>query len=94
MGVSKQTILHKIKKELDQAVKHETNDQKVQKHLSHIKLLCELMIEENEQDTMPDKHAVYSNQEKVFIKNDHLLKEDKHSTVDHDGANGPSIFDF
>lgn len=77
------TIMQKMQKELEQAKKYDLPREKLTQHITKIHLLCELILE--------DSPSATSEQNEIKKIEDHKIKM---PNIDHDEANGPSIFDF
>ena len=77
------------------------NKQTLLKHIGRIKLLCELIEEKMEKtesvQTSSSTESVFTEQEIKMMLGDRtvgLTREKQSSPIEHDGANGDSIFDF
>ncbi|HLS08629.1 MAG TPA: DUF5327 family protein [Lentibacillus sp.] len=96
MAVATDTILNKMKRELTEAQQMSADEAAMKKHIANIQLLCELLLEEQsapgtERDmTACEMKAMMGDKAEAAV---HEPKS-KHDTIDHDGANGASIFDF
>ncbi len=90
------TVLNKMEKELHAAKRNIHDKQKLLTHINHIKLLCELFLEEGKEEPQAQAEESFSEAEIKMMLGDVKadLPERKRSTIDHDGANGDSIFDF
>lgn len=94
-----ETILNKMQKELNSAKAAEHDRQAFLQHINHIKLLCELFLEEDLKPAPSAKsaHTSFTEQEiKAMLgeKKSSVIETKPSSTINHDGANGDSIFDF
>ncbi|MEQ6388426.1 DUF5327 family protein [Bacillaceae bacterium S4-13-58] len=85
-GVTYQQILTKMKKELDQALAHADQKDKVLKYVRSIKVMTELITDSEE-----DRDNVNPKYPSVADVTENL---DDDYEVEHDKANGDSIFDF
>lgn len=85
-GITYQQILKRMKQELDHALAHADQRATVRKHVNSIKVMAELITDDE------------SNQEKVTPKYPSVADVmDEHNDdydIDHEEANGDSIFDF
>ncbi|SDM51568.1 YwdI family protein [Sediminibacillus halophilus] len=98
MAISDQTVLTKMMSELQEALAKKDQTAAIREHVRTVRLLCDLMLEEDsaaaaagpEQELvkmMGDMHAgSQTGQSKV--------KSAGKQTIDHEEANGNSIFDF
>lgn len=94
MSVSYDTILHKISKEVQLAQTHQTNDKRFKRHITHIHLLCDLILEENREEHMSErKETTQPSSQPKQLAPTHLNLQGT-PLKDDDGANGDSIFDF
>lgn len=92
-----QTIINKMTKELSLAKENQNNRQAFLTNINNIKLLCELFLEEEgEPAAKTVSETSFSEQEiKAMLGNQKSTAlEKKPALVEHDGANGDSIFDF
>ncbi|MHA6250631.1 YwdI family protein [Oceanobacillus sp. CAU 1775] len=93
------TIINKMIKELNLAKEKTNAREELLTHISHVKLLCELFLEDdtsNEATTKSSASEITEQEIKAMLgeqKQDPSKKEER-STVDFDDANGDSIFDF
>jgi len=100
MSVSTTSILNKMLNEAKQA--KETNTKKdMQKHAANVKLLCELLLDEEETAETKgsvDEHSITPAEMKAMIGEENRSKDsssqDRKKLVDDDEANGESLFDF
>lgn len=102
MAVENETILNKMMNELNKAKESQHDKDKFKQHIEHVKLLCELFIDE--ENTIVEKSVTkqeFSEAElKAMIGEPEVIKKiqqqqiKKIETLDHDDANGNSIFDF
>ncbi|QTN00917.1 hypothetical protein ERJ70_17465 [Sediminibacillus dalangtanensis] len=98
MAISNQTVLTKMMSELQEALEKKDETAAIREHVRSVRLLCDLMLEEDnaaagtepEQELMKmmgDMHAgSHAGPSKV--------KSTGKQTIDHEEANGNSIFDF
>lgn len=99
MAIPNETILIKMMNELKEAQLNQNNHRQMVKHIENVRLLSELIIEED--SVGPEsKSAIPKN-----ISDDEMkamlgdtgtkkINDTDESEVDHDNANGKSIFDF
>lgn len=93
MAVGNNTVIQKMITELNQA-KEQHDQDKMIKHIENVRLLCELLLEEDPSPT-GDKEGISAEEMKAMLgKQAGENKKVKSTSVDHDGANGDSIFDF
>lgn len=108
MAVSNETIINKMMQELNLAKSKHQNKEQLAKHVEHVKLLCELILEDDTSATMPtvpqSKPAVTSKTditaEEMMAMMGNMKPKPGASTQtsepgpNHGEANGDSIFDF
>ncbi|WP_068673881.1 YwdI family protein [Oceanobacillus sp. Castelsardo] len=103
MAIENETILNKMLKEINDAKKNHNNQGKLIKHISNVKLLCDLFLEEDSEKviTTEERRDEFTEVElKAMIgKQDTIQKVQQQQlkqleTIDHEKANGDSIFDF
>ena len=101
LAVDNEKVLQKMMIELQQAKELQDNDAAMLKHIQHIRLLCDLFLEEDETAVNPPKRT--NNVEEAELKAmlgekgygiEKSKQQEMKSQIDHDGANGSSIFDF
>ncbi|WP_456273001.1 YwdI family protein [Bacillus sp. AK031] len=98
MNISHVSLINKIEQELSQAKKAE-RAQNIREHLHSIKALCEVMLEDESQQsrpaaftndvTQPQMAVPLANQQSQTVR---ISEESKLAT--DDGANGDSLFEF
>ncbi|REJ09322.1 YwdI family protein [Halobacillus trueperi] len=99
MAITNKTVLKKMSSEIQEAMLQHGNEQKVREHVRSVKLLADLLLEE---DTSPQSTpAVVQEPTVEEIRKmmgagnpEPVQEEDKETKIDHDEANGSSIFDF
>lgn len=93
MAVANEKIIQKMINELQQALQVVANPQAMVQHVSSVKLLCELIMED---DTAGKDHTEISADEmKAMIgENQTKGKVIRSTDISDDDANGASIFDF
>ncbi|MEN1967587.1 YwdI family protein [Lentibacillus sp. N15] len=91
MAVTDRTVLQKMIKEAQQANEKQANHQEMLKHVANVSLLCELLLEGNELPTVT-RDEISADEMKAMTGTVHPPA--KQPTLDHDDANGKSIFDF
>lgn len=102
MAVTNETIIQKMMQELNKAKAVSHQKEHMTKHIEHVKLLCELLLEEKEDrvnKTMPmtTKTRITAAEMKAMMgstENERTTSTSNDNSIDHDGANGDSIFDF
>ncbi|WP_010531534.1 YwdI family protein [Lentibacillus jeotgali] len=94
MAVATDTILRKIQRELTEAQKMATDETAVKKHAANIQLLCELLTDE--QSVLESEPNVTDRELKAMMGSEAVKRQPDpaHDSIDHDGANGKSLFDF
>jgi len=95
MAVANETIINKMITELNQAKENELSPEKMVKHIANVRLLCDLFLEED--SVKPDAKAASQAELKAMIGEEGMNKQLHHkekSSIDHDDANGDSLFDF
>ncbi|ASK62030.1 hypothetical protein CFK37_07590 [Virgibacillus phasianinus] len=98
MAIPNETILKKMMEELKQAKSQQADQRKMVKHIEHVRLLCDLIIdvEQAEPDKGPANISDISTDEmKAMLgSSSKPINEKRASDEDHEDANGKSIFDF
>lgn len=100
LAVANKTIIRKMKSELQKAMTQEDNHKILKQHISNVKLLCELILDEVEEDgaTVATKSEISTQEMKAMLGEQYALKNRKpkqnKAFIDHGQANGDSIFDF
>lgn len=102
LAVANITIIRKMIAELQKAKIHIENDKMMKKHIGNVQLLCELMLEDEKNDDSVDSTSMSAQEVKAMLGDQYDIqnKQEKHkssfkeSKVNHDDANGDSIFDF
>lgn len=98
MAVSSDAIIHKMMQELQQAKQHYDNDKVMKKHISHVQLLCDLILQEETETT--NKDEITQEEMKAMIEGNQTSEQQAGQQkggkpgINHDDANGNSIFDF
>lgn len=88
MSVSYEKILTKMMEELRQATIKQDQTGKMKEHIRSIKLLSELILEEQQEGS---SQTVIHNDSKKVIPS---VSTNQESASKHEEANGNSIFDF
>ncbi|EQB38242.1 MULTISPECIES: YwdI family protein [Virgibacillus] len=101
MAVANSTIIQKMINELQSAKQVEEHSKEMYKHISNVRLLCDLFLEEDiEENSKPTKTAINDISAAEMKAMLGEMKAKTHaesiykSTADHDGANGESLFEF
>ncbi|QKY70525.1 YwdI family protein [Lentibacillus sp. CBA3610] len=96
MAVATDTILQKMKRELEEAQRKSANESVMRKHIANIQLLSELLMEEQSVAESGSGHDITAGEMKAMMGDKSAEQSSKpvQTTVNHDGANGDSIFDF
>ncbi len=89
MAVSDQKVLRKMMNELQLAMEDVDNVSKMKGHVRSIQILCDLLLDE---ESSTDEKVVLTKMKEQIVKPSTI--EENKGEIDHDGANGPSIFDF
>jgi len=97
MAVSNGTIIEKMMEELQQAKQQSTNQVAMKQHLSHVRLLCDLILQED--TPAMNKNEISGAEMKAMLgtAQPNQIKEQQQfgkQTINHEEANGSSIFDF
>ncbi|UJL46026.1 YwdI family protein [Virgibacillus sp. NKC19-16] len=93
MEVGNNTVIQKMITELNHA-KEQHNQDKMIKHIENVRLLCDLFLEEDSPST-GNKEAISAEEMKAMLGKQSSENKQRTSTkMDHDVANGDSIFDF
>ncbi|MYL49558.1 hypothetical protein GLV98_08670 [Halobacillus litoralis] len=99
MAITNETVLKKMSSEIQEAMLQHGNEQKVREHVRSVKLLADLLLED-ETSTQRSPAAVQEPTVEEIRKMmgagnpEPVQKENKETKIDHDEANGSSIFDF
>lgn len=104
MTVGSDRIIQKMINELNQAKEQNQKQDKWLKHIENVSLLCDLLLEDDASESTneaksPTTESISTEEMKAMIgKQEREVKSNqdkfKKSTIDHDIANGNSIFDF
>ncbi|MBM7601172.1 hypothetical protein JOC34_003593 [Virgibacillus halotolerans] len=94
MAVANEKIIRKMINELQQALETETNQQKMIQHISNVKLLCELIVEDESPGENRTKISTEEMKAMIGEAGQTKGKVIRSVDVDHDDANGDSILDF
>lgn len=97
MAVANETIISKMQQELKSAKDHAKNKNDMLKHVEHVKLLCELLLGEEQSASIQTDEITPTEKKAMMGMTDTEIvrpKPMKKTVIDHDGANGDSIFDF
>lgn len=103
MAVANETIIQKMMQELNKAKAVSNNKNSMTKHIEHVKLLCELLLEEADgrlEKTTPkiSKTKITAEEMKAMMgtTGSRVINtpSSEKTIIDHGEANGDSIFDF
>lgn len=94
MAISNQTILKKMSAEIQEAMLHHTEDQKLREHVRSVKLLADLLLEEESSHSPTMREESRPTAEEIRKMMGAKPPKQKEEDDNHDGANGSSIFDF
>ncbi len=94
MPVSDQKVLMKMMKELQQAIENVHDAGKMKGHVHSVRMLADLLIDE--ESTTDESVVLTTLKQSPAVENPSTYKreEQQKGAIDHDGANGSSIFDF
>ncbi|WP_226581524.1 YwdI family protein [Halobacillus litoralis] len=98
MAITNQTVLKKMSSEIQEAMLQHGNEQKVREHVRSVKLLADLLLDEGTGNHQPESSV----QEPTVDEIRKMMGADKQppkqsqpqTKIDHEEANGSSIFDF
>jgi len=85
-------MIHELYEAKDQQHSHE----KMVKHIANVRLLCDLFLEEDDV-SVKESGGISKAEWKAMLgetERPKIHEEMQHSAIDHDDANGDSIFDF
>lgn len=88
MAVENNTIIQKMMNELQQANESLNNQQVLIRHIENVRLLCDLMVEKDIPEESQNENI------KKMIEDKKMNQPKNPATIDHDQANGKSLFDF
>lgn len=99
MAVANETIIQKMMDELRQAKEKQAESENMTKHIEHVRLLCDLLLRETEEEISAHVSSQEITQEEMKAMLGKQTEQAKPATpkktvIDHDGANGESLFDF
>ncbi|WP_164217573.1 DUF5327 family protein [Virgibacillus sp. YIM 98842] len=102
MAVDNGKVLQKMMTELQLAKQLKDDDAAMLKHIRHIRLLCDLFLDDDAQAAVKPQiqpAGIEEAEMKAMLgerayKAEKYKQQDKNAQIDHDGANGDSIFDF
>lgn len=96
MAVANEKVIRKMMDELKQAIKADNNynHQVLLKHVSHVKLLCDLILEDDPAEKGNSIKVSEEEMKAMIGENQSKGKQAAFETIDHEEANGNSIFDF
>jgi hypothetical protein len=97
MNIPHHSVMKRMEQELAKA-KSADKARQIREHIHSIKVLCEVLLEENNQEVsfnapvQPQQTLPYAPQQQPVQKPVSIQKEEPLET--DDGANGDSLFDF
>lgn len=98
MAIPNETVLKKMMAELKEAQLNQKNHHQMVKHIEHVRLLSDLIIEGEggsvDATSKPVSSTDISDDEMKAMLGSSSGKKTVDSEVDHENANGKSIFDF
>ncbi|QHT48215.1 YwdI family protein [Halobacillus sp. ACCC02827] len=94
MAITNQTVLKKMSNEIQEAMLQYGDEQKVREHVRSIRLLADLLLEEEPVRTEAPVQEPTAEEVRRMMGVDAPSRPDQQKKVDHGEANGPSIFDF
>jgi hypothetical protein len=93
MPVSDQKVLKKMMGEIQKAQDDQYDPSKLKEHIRAIRLLCDLFLED--ESTTSEEVVLQKMKEQEQRNQDHTYRQkEEQKPIDHDDANGSSIFDF
>ncbi|MCP8617381.1 YwdI family protein [Salirhabdus salicampi] len=95
MPIPEQKVLEKISNEVNKAMLDKENPAKLKQHIQTIRLLTDLFLDEDmstDEAVVMEKMKQQHNETTSTTKVQQPRRETK--PIDHDEANGDSIFDF
>lgn len=94
LSVSYEAIIHKMFQQLQLAKGSQTNDKNLKQHISHVHMLCELILDEDHTNVTIE-HMTENIQSVVKEESIPSAQPDfQEKKLNDDDANGDSIFDF
>lgn len=99
MAVANRTIIKKMIDELEKAKAYKGNQKKMKQHIAHVRLLCDLILEdEGNNESSVDSTSISKQEAKAMLGDQYHVqnKEKKHkkSAINYEDENVDSIFDF
>jgi altronate dehydratase len=101
VAVANETIIKKMIQELVRAQEAQHNREKMKKHIENVRLLSDLLLEDEREEQQVSTQTVNSAdiseaELKTMMGSQAKPKihKEKQTIIDHDDANGDSIFDF
>lgn len=100
MAVSNEAMIAKMIQELQQAKQQTTKQDTMKQHLSHVRLLCDLILQEDTPAIAATSKSEISEAEMKAMLGSaqpNQVKEQQQigkQSINHEEANGSSIFDF
>jgi hypothetical protein len=103
MAIENETILNKMLKEINDAKGNQHNQGKLLNHISNVKLLCDLFLEEDSEkiQEVPERRDEFTEMElKAMIGKQDTIKKIQQQQLsqieknDYEQEDGGSIFDF
>lgn len=100
MAIATDVIIHKMQEKLHLAKAEQYNHSKMSKHIEAIHLLCELILDEELEETVDQEASITKQEMKVMIEGDQPKrtvrdKQRGQSTIRTDSdLNKGSLFDF
>lgn len=95
VAITNRAVINKMMAELQKAKKFHEKEEVMKRHVSHVQLLCDLLLQET--DTSNSK-AISQEEMKAMIGNQSRQSSEyktvQKQSMDHEEANGNSIFDF
>ncbi len=98
MNIPHQSVMKRMEQELAKA-KSAEKSQQIREHINSIKVLCEVLLEENNQGgsftapVQPQQTVPYIPQQQQPVQRPVQVQKEEPLETD-DGANGDSLFDF
>ncbi|MRG86256.1 YwdI family protein [Salinibacillus xinjiangensis] len=99
MPVSDQKVLRKMMNEVQKAMENQHDATKMKEHIKSVRLLTDLFIDEESSTSETDVLAKLTEEKQmktqaVQPQETRQMQQTGQQSIDHEGANGSSIFDF
>lgn len=94
MAVSNQSIIDKMRKELQRAEQLYNQPEVMKQHISRVQLLCDLLLQEEKTASGQQSEITEKEMKAMLGETEADVKTPVQPGKGHDDANGSSIFDF